>query len=727
MNRCFVSRQNPVLFRALGLLACVAAPSVPALEIPTPANAQEFGAQVVFLDNGNIVVTAPGYDLPGAADVGAVFLYRSDGALISTLTGSTAGDRIGNYYDPVIKLRNGHFVVRSIDWARNANTPRAGAVTWINANTGLNGVVSAGNSLVGSATDDRVGANGVVALSNGHYVVSSCGLPNLPPANYSAATWSNGNGGTVGNVTTANSLMSPGIDVYCQVYALPNGNYVVANPGWKNGANNYAGAVTWGNGLGGTVGAVSVANSLVGGRAYDGVGHKVVVLRNGNVVTATDGWDNVADGLEVDAGAATWMRGTGPTVGALSASNSLIGLNPGDRVGTDIVALSNGHYVVASPYWDDIGITDVGAVTWGNGATGTIGRVNANNSLLGTRQDDRIGGAGPYSPRQVIALSNGHYAVSSPNWSTSTLPAVGAVTWVDGNGPRTGRVSAGNSLVGTSANDRVGAWVAALSNGHYVASSLDWDHAQTPDVGAVTWRNGNGPSPGVVAASNSLIGTLANDRIGYTVPLTNGNYVVWASYVDLNTNPPVRNVGAVTWCSGTGVTSAAVSTANSFVGSSQDDYVGMGVVALSNGNYVAGASFFDAFGMENTGALTWGNGSTSGTGFVSSANSLVGSVAHDVIGSDVSATADGSYIIRSPDVDFFVHDGGMIAFGARDGSTVGTTPSAISVLGATPGGGSSMVHDYDAVRERLIVGLPADNRIQIVSTNPNLLFRNGFE
>ena len=723
MFRLLLSKHKRVIrFGSLCLLAMLGssvASQVEALEIPTPPNAQEFGAQVAFLDNGNFVVTAPGYDLPGAADVGAVFLYRSDGALIGTLTGSTAGDRVGKYYGAIVKLRNGHFVVRSFDWARNANAPRAGAVTWINANTGLSGVVSASNSLVGSATDDRVGANDVVALSNGHYVVSSCGLANVSPANYSAATWGNGNGGTVGNVSATNSLMSSSIGVGCRVYASPNGNYVVANPDWSNGANSYAGAVTWGNGVSGTVGAVSVANSLVGSRLYDGVGRKVVVLRNGNFVTATESWDDISAGLEADAGAATWMRGNGPTVGAVSISNSMIGLNPSDGTGVDVTALSSGNYVVSWPLWDDeMGNDNVGAVTWGNGATGTVGRVGASNSLLGTGP----GQEGKYGARQVTALSNGHYVVSTPRWDNLNIVNVGAVTWVNGGGPRVGRVLADNSLIGSTSDDHVGNAVVALSNGHYVVGSREWDHAQTPDVGAVTWRNGNGPSPGVVAANNSLIGTLASDSVGIgIVALKNGHYVVGSAYVDLGTNPPVRNVGAVTWCSGTGATSATVSISNSFVGVSQDDLVGFYAVALSNGNYVAGTGFFDAFGMENAGAVTWGNGNAPSAGFVSGANSLVG--ADD----DVSATSDGSYIIRSAYVDFFANNGGMVSFGARDGSTVGTAPSAISVLGATPGGGLGMVYDYDAVRERLLVGLPADNRVQMVSTNPSLLFRDGFD
>ncbi|WP_414648844.1 hypothetical protein [Dokdonella sp.] len=54
-----------------------------------------------------------------------------------------------------------------------------GAVTWANDNAGLSGVVSVANSLVGSNAEDQIGNDGVVALSNGHYVIAR-------------ASWSNG-------------------------------------------------------------------------------------------------------------------------------------------------------------------------------------------------------------------------------------------------------------------------------------------------------------------------------------------------------------------------------------------------------------------------------------------------------------------------------------------------------------------------------------------------------
>ena len=65
-------------------------------DILGPVGSGEFGS-VTVLPNGNIVVVDTGYDAPGPIiDVGAVYLYNgATGALISTLTGSSANDWVG--------------------------------------------------------------------------------------------------------------------------------------------------------------------------------------------------------------------------------------------------------------------------------------------------------------------------------------------------------------------------------------------------------------------------------------------------------------------------------------------------------------------------------------------------------------------------------------------------------------------------------------------------------
>ena len=240
-------------------------------DIPGPTGSRAFGKQVVVLTNGNIVVADPDYSSATASKVGAVYLYDGETlALISMLTGSHENDQVGSggpYGPPgITALSNGNFVVSSPNW----NLYR-GAVTWGSGVTGVSGVVSAENSLVGSYG-------------------------------------SSGGGDNVGS----------------GLVALSNGNYVVLSPVWGNAQR--LGAATWANGATGITGAVSAANSLVGGEYNAFVGGRVVLLSNGNFLVLS---------LNAGKGAVTWGSATsGLPTGTLSAANSLVGSTFGDQIGT---------------------------------------------------------------------------------------------------------------------------------------------------------------------------------------------------------------------------------------------------------------------------------------------------------------------------------------------------------------------------------------------------------
>src|SRR5262249_39774277 len=136
------------------------------LEIPSPTGAPGFGWLVKVLPNGNIVIDDPN---AGPSESGAVHLYRPDGTRISTLTGSHPNDYVGE--DPVVVLPDGNFLVVSSAW-NNGSATHAGAVTWVSATNGLDGEISAENSIVGTSTDDAIGSN-VYVLANGNYLVAS--------------------------------------------------------------------------------------------------------------------------------------------------------------------------------------------------------------------------------------------------------------------------------------------------------------------------------------------------------------------------------------------------------------------------------------------------------------------------------------------------------------------------------------------------------------------------
>src|SRR5258707_13107402 len=110
----------------------------------------------------------------------------------------------------------------------------------------------------------------------------------------------------------------------------------------------------------------------------------------------------------------------------------MVGTNSGD-VGGAVAPLSNGNYVVDSPFWNGLR----GAVTWGNGSTGITGTISDANSLVGSNAYDVVG-------ESVTPLSNGNYLVVSSGWNGGR----GAVTWCNGSTGIKGMVSDGTSLVG---------------------------------------------------------------------------------------------------------------------------------------------------------------------------------------------------------------------------------------------------------------------------------------
>lgn len=728
-----------LLSRLIGLaLVATALPLAAAqIDIPGPAGSVAFGDSVTVLPNGNIVVTDP------FAGPGAVHLYSPTGALISTLTGSAAGDQVGG--TGIVVLSNGHFVVVSRFWD-NGTVVNAGAVTWVNGATGLSGTISAANSLVGTSQDDLVGnagsmgGNGVVALTNGHYVVASSNWSSGAGVGVGAVTWANGSSGRTGAVSSSNSLTGSNSSDFVGfdgVTPLPNGHYVVRSSLWSAPTSG-AGAVTWGNGTQGITGEVSASNSLVGTNFNDLVGSSpIVVLENGHYVVSSPSWSSTTI---FDAGAVTWANGTTGRTGAVNATNSLVGTTPSDRVGfPGVTALANGNYVVRSSEWDGLSAANVGAVTWASGVGGLVGEVGSGNSLVGTAAEDRVGDTYFVNNRArsgVVALSNGNYVVVSYQWDNGNAIDVGAVTWSDGAAGRSGVVNPANSLIGAIEGDIVGsAGVRALSNGHYVALSPAWRNAMGARVGAATWANGFAQTVGTVAASNSLVGSMQNDQVGANglAVLPNGRYVVLSPFWD---NGAATDAGAATWLDGAAGTSSVVTSSNSLVGSSDNDQVGsVPAIVLSNGHYVLASPGWNNSAVVDAGAVTWANGDSGLTGPVSTANSLVGTRASDRVGDDgvdgagVVGFVDGNYAVASafPDNDAIV-DAGAATLARGDAGLVGTIASNNSVLGTATGGGVNLSIGYDAPRMQLAVGRPDSNLVSLFKlADAEVIFANGFE
>ncbi|MFA6059302.1 MAG: T9SS type A sorting domain-containing protein [Taibaiella sp.] len=654
--------------------------------IPAPSGSGAFGTSVVVLSNGNYVVTDPLFDDGALADVGAVYLYDgSTHAIISTLKGNTTGTQAGS--GGITAIANGNFVVGSPTWSDGITT-RLGAATFVNGTTGLNGIISSSNSLVGSTADDSVGrAASISVLNNDNYVVVSPRWDDGSIANAGAVTWADGNAGITGSINSSNSLVGSKANdqigshsqiatVAVDITKLTNGNYVVESPLWDNGAIVNAGASTWCNGAGGTVGPITSSNSLVGSKANDNVGSYVAsgnlspdnngatALVNGNYVVGSPNWDN---GSIVNAGAATWGNGTTGVTGVINSSNSLIGSFTNDGVSfSRVTPLANGNYVVRSEGWNS-----VGAVTWGNGTTGTTGTINSSNSLVGSTAGDLVGLTG-------TALPNGNYVLGSFFWNnTAAISDAGAITWFDGNGATTGIVSSSNSMVGSAAGDRVGRILVVLTNGNYVSWTPNWSSGTT----AVTWGSGTVPLTGTVSSGNSLVGSGGNVFI---LNLTNGNYVVTSPSWD---NGTIVDAGAATWGNGTTGITGLITSANSLVGTKINDNVGYRGTALANGNYVMTSPNWDNGSLVDVGAVTWCNGITGATGSVNSSNSLIGSKAGDNISSGyfgVIALNNSNYLVTSPNWDNgTITNAGAVTFGNGTGGTIGPVSICNSLVGTT--------------------------------------------
>jgi hypothetical protein len=328
----------------------------------------------------------------------------------------------------------------------------------------------------------------------------------------------------------------------------------VTSPNWDNGGVVNAGAATWGNGSTGITGTVSISNSLIGSSALDQVGTSIIALPNGNYIARSPNWDN---GGVVNAGAATWGNGSTGITGTVSISNSLIGSTENDGVGiAGIIALTNSNYVVLSPNWDNGGIADVGAATWGNGSTGLTGTVSVSNSLVGSIENDQVGVFGS------IALTNGNYVVASPFWNNGDVSSAGAATWCNGSTGFVGTVSISNSLVGSTENDLVtyfggSSGITALANGDYVVASASWDWVDEglTDSGAATWGSGTEGIAGVITIANSVLGTVSSSDlqpvldnpafpVSFVSSFPGGDGAVIIGGVPMSSSPNTNVVGA---------------------------------------------------------------------------------------------------------------------------------------------------------------------------------------
>ncbi|MBS0616439.1 MAG: filamentous hemagglutinin N-terminal domain-containing protein [Verrucomicrobia bacterium] len=531
--------------------------------------------------NGNYVVASADWTDPSGPTTAVGAATWCDGSIGRTGPVSTSNSLYGTLILDEISiggvhaLPNGNYVVVSTPWANGVPFNQNGAATWIDGATGKdtlgNGpgvAVSTSNSLYGSNTGDLTGDGGVLVLPNGHFVVSSPQWNGGNVNGMGAVTWCDGAAGTtVGPISMSNSLYGTNVGDRVSFGGLvglnsPNDNkYVVRSELW----NSSIGASTWidgstgldTNGMGPGV-AVSSSNSLVGSVAGDGVTSSgIYALQNGDYVVASNNWN-------MNFGAATLSNGTtGSTTGTVTTLNSLTGTMAGDSVSRNgVVSLSNGNYVVLSPFWTGGMVSGLGAATLINGMTGKdiLGMgpgttISSSNSLVGSTPGDLVGNS------SATALPSGNYVVRSTLWQNAGV-SVGAATWGNGVTGIAGPLTSSNSLIGSNTGDQIGSLIiGVLSNGNYVVRSLFWNGGTLNGQGAATWGNGLTGISGVVGATNSVVGSAAQDYVsnGILTETPNGCYALgsprWSS-----------DTGAVTPGSIISGATGVVSPLNSFVG-----------------------------------------------------------------------------------------------------------------------------------------------------------------
>jgi len=309
------------------------------------------------------------------------------------------------------------------------------------------------------------------------------------------------------------------------------------------------------------------------------------------------------------------------------------------------------------------------------------------------------------------------------------------VTVFDPLAPLVGAVSSGNSLVGRP-GDRVGVnGVSELGNGGLLVRSSEWSDGKGLLFGAVTLMlpNATGrvqPTTGFVSDSNSLVGSHANDAIGATFPtfLPSGNLLLRnSSWFD--------NRGAVTFIDVTKGITGVLSNRNSLVGELPNDFYGSGGIQLLGGeralvrsplasvNGIAGAGRLDvinaAVRVPFTGSVGFGT-DPNGELLVSIA-SLV-----NLLNSGASLTLQANNdIVLAAGLGIVAERGTLFMEAGRSIDILGDVivrEGTLSLLANAPGGNLANREEG----EGNIYLMATDRRVQVVAANLILDAQNIF-
>ncbi|MFD0895930.1 DUF11 domain-containing protein [Luteolibacter ambystomatis] len=542
--------------------------------------------------DGGFSLNGKGAATWGSGSTGVVGNISSANSLVGATSGPGVGDAVGSISGLTV-LANGNYVIR----ARGFNGTR-GAITWCNGATGTNGVVDATNSLVGTTQFQSIadGNNPLIALTNGNYV---CGIPNLTVGgNTSAGALVWGNGATagshlVGTIDTVNKItgVSASDNIGQNLKALSNGNCWGQASNFNNGGATGAGAVTWVNGTNGRdvtggFNPVSATNSLVGGSQNDNVGSGYqggYALPSGNFLISSPNWDGGA----TDAGAVTFCKSDGTTVGVVGSGNSLVGSHASDKIGNNstVVILPNGNYVIGTNSWN----TYAGHVTWGSGTTGVKGVIDASNSIIGSQggntTQDQVGNfsiatpgnGNPINDNPRI-LASGDFVLVTANFH-SGANTVGAGTWVSGTTGKTsnnaGTISAANSVMGAGTFGGASYAVEDIYNGNVL---VGFNQEANGKVRLLT-----GTGPGSLIYSSQPTATVTVDPSFIANAIGGGTNLILQANTDLTVTDAINvtgtGAGTLTLQAGRSILiNANITTNNGILNLTANDVLAAGVI-----------------------------------------------------------------------------------------------------------------------------------------------------
>ena len=390
----------------------------------------------------------------------------------------------------VYTLTNGNYVVVSLS---------GGSVTWANGATGITGVINASNSVMAYLPPAAFGGflqDNVTRLANGNFVVRSESVGVIP----GAFTWMRGDGPTTGTLSVTNSLVISETWGNTAIFPLKNGDYVVCD------TYNLRSAAIWGSGTSGVTGTVSDRNALLGPSSVDGYSNicndeswpgQFLSFDDGSYAMLGIVWVGGSDGRHERA--MTVVQGSNHFTGVVTMTNSL--LSDGAKF-QRLIPLTGTAFLLHAVYPDGHPLAGRSVFARVDATAGLTGAFTTTGGLY-------LDSSG--WPR-VMPLDDGNFVIYDGGWNGGR----GIVHWHDGSGPMVGEINASNSLVGECADQEVGDAITPLRNGRYVIGSPGWEPcgSAVTDIGAATWME-SGPATGSVSVTNSIVGNSADDKVGY--------------------------------------------------------------------------------------------------------------------------------------------------------------------------------------------------------------------